>query len=102
MKKEKSSQEKKCWNCGKYRAYYTKGYKGFNKEKEGLCIKHDKAVLSQDNCEFWQTNIILRRISKIITLKELTNLAGNICEITQILRDEQEENKHNPINRRIF
>ena len=49
-------------------------------------------------CEKWCFNGIRRRIRKDVSLKALNDALENIVEIRQILIDEFNDNKMNPID----
>ena len=83
---------KKCWNCWKYKAFYTKGYFKFNRENQGNCTKHEKIVGKHENCEYWGSNAISRKIRKSICLKALDEALSGLLEIKQILIEEQADN----------
>lgn len=103
-KKEATEQEiiEMCVNCGMYSAFYTKGYKRFNIEKLGWCHEYRKVTDSHKHCESWRHDLIRKKITRKISLSELTNLANSISEIAQILREEQDEDQFNPINPSLF
>ena len=68
---EEKQKCKKCWNCGNYGAYYTKGFCYFDKTKHGFCAKHHEMKEKHDHCEFWKKsndkpNIDLKMIDKVI------------------------------------
>ncbi len=84
---------KQCIFCGNYNVYYTKGYKQFNREKSGYCSKHEKIVENRETCGHWRNNLTRRRLCKTVSLKQLFDLASNVAEITQILREEHECDK---------
>ena len=89
---------KECWSCNHYRAYYTKRLCHFEKQNYGYCMYH-KEVKSDKHftCEKWCFNGIRRRIRRDVSLKALNKALENLVEIRQILLDEIDENKKNPI-----
>ena len=58
MKEKEKTSNKKCYGCGSYDCYYTKGYVRFNREKLGYCNKQKKVNPNQGNCEEWERKSI--------------------------------------------
>lgn len=89
---------KECWCCEYYRAYYTKKLCHFEKEDCGFC--HSRKEITTDKhstCKNWWFNGTRRRIRKDASLKALNKALDNLVEIRQILVDEIDDNKKNPI-----
>ncbi len=88
-----SEKIKECWNCGWYRAYYTKGFCQFDKQKVGYCRKHDITIDDKhETCDYWGSNYSLRRLRKKVALRKLNLILDSIVQIKQILfEDKQEE-----------
>ena len=84
-------KNKACWNCRFYKAYYTKGFSGFNKEKCGLCTQENAIKNNQESCIRWQSNQLLRALRKQSAIRALTKALNDISEIQQILGEEQQE-----------
>ncbi len=92
-------KRKECWCCNAYRAYYTKTLCHFEKDGNGFCRAHNTIITDKHHtCEKWCFNGIRRRIRKDVSLKALNKALDNLVEIRQILVDEIDENKKNPIN----
>lgn len=89
-------KNKACWNCGYYKAYYTKGLCHFDKLNDGVCRKQEKTVNKHEQCEFWKTNYKLRSWQEVIAKKKLIEIMDILTEIRQILFEEKEENEINP------
>ncbi len=90
-------KKKKCWNCKHYSAYYTKKLCHFEKEDCGFCRQQGKITDKHHTCERWCFNGIRRQIRKNVALKALKSSLDNLVEIRQILIDEIDDNKKNPI-----
>lgn len=84
---------RECWNCGSFSVYYTKSYKGFDRKKTGYCKKLNNMTNINETCYLWNSNDDYRKTRKLICLETLNEMANNISEITQILREEKENNK---------
>ena len=39
-----NEMKKKCWSCGKFSAYYTRGFCCLMKEDNGFCREYNKVV----------------------------------------------------------
>lgn len=86
-------ENKKCWSCGKYKAYYTQGLSCFDKEKIGYCCVHEKITGNHDSCDKWCLNQQKRTFKKAIALKSLTEILSRLTAIEQILKEEHELDK---------
>ena len=86
-------ENKKCWSCGKYDAYYTQGFSYFNKEKIGYCCVHNKITDNKDSCGEWCYNQRRRNLKKAVALKSLTEILSRLAVIEQILKEEHELDK---------
>ena len=84
-------KNKACWNCGYYKAYYTKGLCHFDKLDCGLCRKMKETVDKHSQCEFWRNNHSIRGLREAVAKKKLNEVLDNIIEIRQILFEEKEE-----------
>lgn len=89
-------KNKACWNCGNYKAYYTKGLCHFDKLDNGFCCKQKKVVDKHEQCELWRSNYKIRGLREDIAKRKLNDIVDAIVEIRQILFEEQAENKSNP------
>ena len=89
-------KNKACWNCGEYRAYYTKGLCHFNKLDCGLCRKKKETVDKHGECEFWRSNYSIRTLREEVARKKLDGILDEITEIRQILFEEKEDSQINP------
>ena len=94
-------QEKKqqCKNCGSYRAYYEKLFYGFDKMDFGECRRFNKTVEEDEGCEcaFWKDNHKIRQKRKEIAFRKIAALANELLPLKQILEEEIEENKIDPL-----
>ena len=87
MKKE----NRRCWNCFYYDAFYTKGVGCFKQEKIGACNKHDKTVTKQDTCGDWIVRPLAR--AQRTATPCLAEICERLAEVEQILKEEQEYEK---------
>ncbi len=88
---------KECWSCCKYKAYFTKGFWKFDKEKNGKCDLQKIVVDKHSCCKQWCSNEIRRKMRREIALKGLIETLKTLAEVNQIILDENEENKINPL-----
>lgn len=92
-------KRKECWCCEFYRAYYTKTLCHFEKDGNGFCRKQNSIICDKHHtCEKWCFNGVRRRIRKDVSLKALNKALDNLVEIRQMIVDEIDENKKNPID----
>ena len=89
-------KDKACWNCGNYKAYYTKGLCHFDKLNFGVCRKMKETVDKHGQCEFWRNNYPIRGWREEVAKKKLNEILDGIIEIRQILFEERAENQTNP------
>lgn len=81
----------KCYSCKYFKAYYTKGYKEFNKTNLGLCTKSEKTVEKCDGCAelaFCHYTRIGRKEAALAAVVENINL---LAELKQILTEDRDE-----------
>lgn len=90
-RKDMERKNKACWNCGNYKAYYTKGVCHFDKLDYGLCHKKKVTVDKHCQCEFWRNNYGIRTWREELAKKKLNGIFDAIIEIKQILVEENEE-----------
>ncbi len=91
-------KRKECWCCRNYSAYYTKGLCHFERQDCGFCRVHNEIITDKHHtCSKWCFNGMRRQIKKDISLKSLNKTLDNFIEIKQIIIDEIEDNKKNPI-----
>ena len=86
-------KDKACWNCGNYKAYYTKGLCHFDKLKYGLCGKRNKTVDKHEQCECWRNDYKIRGLQENVAKRKLNDILDGIIEIRQILFEEKEKYK---------
>ncbi len=86
-------KNKACWNCGNYKAYYTKGLCHFDKLNCGLCRRKKETVDKHEQCEFWRNNYNIRTFREDIAKKKLNDILDAIIEIQQILFEEKQDNQ---------
>jgi len=85
------SDNKYCYNCNKYKPYYTKGYIKFDKCDIGLCGVSRKTVDKHDGCEYFGYKCYSRADRKAAALSALTENINILAELKQILEEEDEE-----------
>ena len=85
-------KNKACWNCGNYKAYYTKGLCHFDKLSCGLCSKKKETVEKHGQCEFWKNDCAKRTIREKIAKRNLNDILDVLIEIRQILFEQNENN----------
>ena len=92
---DKKGQETKrrCFSCGSYECYYTKGYMRFNREKVGYCRRCDKITGNKDTCDDWNSNLYKRRRMGSISIKALNETIVSLTEVTEIIKEDI-EHKH--------
>ena len=91
-------KRKECWCCRNYRVYYTKSLCCFEKQDCGFCRAHKEIIMGKHNtCDKWCFNGTRRKIRKDISLKSLNKALDKLVEIRQMIVDEIDENKINPI-----
>lgn len=83
-------ENKKCWSCGSFRAYYTRGYCCLLREKNGYCMRHQKVVEKRSGCEKWHRRYILKNDRVKIVLNSIPEIYNKIAVIEQILKEESE------------
>lgn len=86
-------KNKECWNCGNYKAYYTKGLCHFDKLDCGLCQKKKETVEKHGQCIFWRNNYRIRTFREKVAKIKLSEILDALIEIRQILFEEKEENQ---------
>ncbi len=86
-------KNKACWNCGNYKAYYTKGLCHFDKLNYGLCRKRKETVDKHCKCEFWRSSYAVRALRKKVAMNKLNDMLDVMKEIKQILFEENEDNR---------
>lgn len=89
-------KNKACWNCGNYKAYYTKGFCQFDKLDYGVCRKQQETVDKHNQCEFWRNDYSMRTWRENVAKKKLNGILDEIIQIRQILWEEKDENQINP------
>ena len=91
MEVDMERKNKACWNCGNYKAYYTKGLCHFDRLDCGLCRKKKETVEKHGVCEFWRSNYAIRSWREEMAKKKLDEILDEIIVIRQILFEENEE-----------
>lgn len=86
---EEKSHEKRCWGCGNYYPYYTKGYILYEKEKIGYCRCEKKIIKNDGTCKNWSSNHWYKNMRKKISLKKFSELMDSLLELLQIMKEEQ-------------
>lgn len=82
---------KHCYNCKYYNAYYTKGYKQFDKTDLGLCTKTKTTVEKSGECDNFSRCSYTRfgrKEAALVAVRENINL---LFELKQILEDDNDD-----------
>lgn len=88
-------KNKACWNCGNYKAYYTKELCQFDKLDYGLCRKCNETVNKHQQCEFWRSNYAKRILREKVAKNKLNDIFNEIVILRQIMFEEKEESEVN-------
>lgn len=80
-----------CWNCGNFRAFYSKCYCNFSKENYGFCTNERAVKEKHCSCEKWRNRPNqLKSIRKAVAIRALEDAAVNIAQIKQILEEDRD------------
>ncbi len=82
-------ENKRCYNCGNFRAYYIKGESQFVKSDVGECSKLSYAVRDKHGCcDEWRpkTKYCHRALPKI----KLAKILNQLLSIRQIMQEDKE------------
>lgn len=85
------SQDKFCYNCSRYKPYYTKGTYRFDKRDLGLCMRNHETVEKKFTCENFNRATYIHRVTRTVALKALTENLNLIVEIKQILEEDKQD-----------
>ena len=86
-------ENKKCWSCGRFQRYYTKGYSNFQKEEVGFCSLQDKIVCKDETCKKWNYRQKVRNMRKQMAISSIVDIRGKLEVIERILTEERESEK---------
>lgn len=92
---EKENKHLACYNCSHYHPFYTRGYSHFDKQDYGLCIICGVKILIDDKhgyCTNYSGHFAYRRKCTRTAIKKLNDIAEDVDELLQILKEEIEEN----------
>ena len=79
----------KCCSCRSFHAYYTKGYCCLLREKNGLCMRHNKITAKSESCEEWHCRKSLSKAErKSIAVNSIPEIYNKIALIEQIIKEE--------------
>ena len=81
----------KCWNCGNFRAYYTRGICSYDKTPYGFCNKKRKVVDKSKNCDNWSKSFKMKKIREGLRQKVLERISEDIATMKQIMIEEKQE-----------
>ena len=95
MENVMEQKNKACWNCGNYKAYYTKGLCHFDKLDCGLCRKKNETVDKHSQCSYWKNNYSIRTWRENVAKKKLNEILNAIIEIRQILAEDYKDDETN-------
>ncbi len=86
-------ENKKCWSCGYFRAYWTRGYCCLMKEKNGLCWKHNKVMDKSDSCEDWNYKLTSKEKRIKIAANCIPEIYQKVAVLEQLMTEEMELEK---------
>lgn len=86
-------QKKKCYNCGNFGAYYTKGFCKFDKTDFGSCSKLRETKERHGSCEFWRKRYEFSYRRDVMAKKILIEILYNLAAVKQILEEEQKSDE---------
>ena len=86
-------ENKKCWSCGRFQRYYTKGYSNFQKEEIGFCSLQNKIVCKGERCKMWNYRQRVRNMRKQMAISSIVDIRSKLEVIEQILIEERELGK---------
>lgn len=86
-------ENKKCWSCGRFQRYYTKGYSNFQKEEVGFCSSQSKIVCKNESCKMWNYRQRIRNMRKQMAITSIVDIRSKLEVIEQILIEEREAEK---------
>lgn len=81
-------ENKKCWSCGKFHAYYTKGFCNLQKEAVGYCTSHNKIVDRNETCNRWRYCEGVRGMRKKMAINAIIDISTKMGVIQEILQEE--------------
>ena len=87
-----ANEGRKCYNCLRYSAYYTKQISFFDKLNYGRCSLDNKLLQEKHGtCEFWYPKPKRNLRQARAAYKALCEASEAICMIQQILSEEEEK-----------
>ena len=86
-------ENKKCWSCGRFQRFYTKGVCNLQKEDVGLCSLHNKIVRKDESCKTWQYCPRIRNMRKQMAINSIVDIRCKLEVIERILTEESELEK---------
>lgn len=97
-------QEKQhhCYNCRHYDAVYLKKICTFERQNAGFCSESESVVKKHDGCNKWKYDTPVCRygrrfLRKDIVYKRIIETLEGLKVLEQIVREEYEENKTEPL-----
>lgn len=86
-------ENKKCWSCGRFQRFYTKGYCNLQKENIGYCSFYNKIVDKDESCKMWNYRQRVRNMRKKMAISSIVDMRDKLEVIEQILTEESELGK---------
>ncbi|MCH5146531.1 MAG: hypothetical protein J1F61_00825 [Clostridiales bacterium] len=86
-------ENKKCWSCGRFQRYYTKGYGNLHKEDIGFCTSQNKIVCKDEGCKMWNYRQKVRNMRKQMAISSIVDICSKLEVIKHILTEERELEK---------
>lgn len=85
------NENKNCWNCEYYKAYYTKGICSYDNTFTGYCRCKNEIVKNSNFCDKWSKRYRMKKIREGLRKKVLERISEDISMIRQIMEEEQKE-----------
>ena len=82
-------ENKKCWSCGRFQRYYTKGHCNLQKEEIGFCSSQNKIVCKDGSCKMWNYRQRVRNMRKQMAISSIVDIRSKLEVIEQILTEER-------------
>ena len=86
-------ENKKCWSCGRFKRFYTKGHCNLQKEEIGFCSLQNKIVGKDESCKKWHYLQRVRNMRKQLAISSIADIRSKLEVIEQILTEESELDK---------
>ena len=85
-----SDDNKKCWSCASFKAYYTRAYGCFLREDKGFCHKHNKIMKKKDGCDKWAYRKTNKNEHKKMAVDAMVDIHKKLAIVERIFNDDSE------------